>query len=155
MKQIIILFLAASLLATSCMTIQGKKHIVLVEAPKNVNVNYNGEMVLTEDVTAFREEMGNTKTLYKYEGVKIKAKRTNVLDFQSGDKKGTVTLKGKPAIGLLIFEGFFTFGIGTIVDLVTGSFWKINNRFVDVPAALDNKTPRTSRELKDAVRKSY
>lgn len=160
MKKIIAISILASFFAASCLTIQGvKKPIVLVDAPKNTSVNYNGEIVDVEDVTAFREEMtsGNTKnvTLYKYPGVKIKLKKNTELDLKSDNKKGTVKIKTKPAIGLLVFEGLFTFGIGTIVDLATGSFWVTKNRYVDVPAVLDNKTPREQKALKNKVRSDF
>ena len=160
MKKIITLSVLSCFITTSCLTMQGvKKPIVLVDAPKNTTVNYNGEIVDVEDVTAFREERtsGNTKnvTLYKYPGVKIKLKKNTELDLKSGDKKGTVKIKTKPAIGLLIFEGLFTFGIGTVVDIATGAFWVTKNRYVDVPAVLDNKTPREEKELKNKVRADF
>ena len=160
MKKVITLSVLSSFIATSCLTIPGlKKPILLVDAPKNTTVIHNGEIVEVEDVTAFREErtQGNIKhvTLYKYPGVKIKLKKNTELDLKSGDKKGTIKIKTKPAIGLLIFEGIFTFGIGTIVDLATGAFWVTKNRYVDVPAVLDNKTPREERELKNKVKAEF
>ena len=151
---------AATLLFSSCLTLSGlKKPMVLVDAPNNTNVDFNGEDVIVEDVTAFRDEhtQGNTNhvTLYKYPGVKVKLKKASDFTFKSGNKQGTFSVKTHPAIGLLIVEGIFTAGIGTIIDLATGAFWVTNNRFIDVDASLNHKTPRSNKDLKRYVRNSF
>jgi len=142
------------------MTILGlKKPIVLVDAPANTIVSRDGEILEIQDVTAFRDEQssGNTNnvTLYKHPGVKIKLKKNVELEFQSGKTIGKTKIKTKPAIGMLIGEAFFTLGIGTIVDLLTGAYWVTKNRFIDVPAVLENKEPRPEKELKNKVRSSF
>lgn len=160
MKSAIYLLVITIFLNTSCLTIQGiKKPIVLVDSKTNCKVSYQGESVDVEDVTAFREEMtqGNTKhvTLYKYPGVKIKLRKNTEIEIKEGDKSNKVKIKTKPAIGLLIFEGIFTCGIGTIIDLASGAFWVTKNRYIDVPAVLDNKTQREQKELKNKVKEDF
>lgn len=152
--------LAATLVFSSCLTLSGlKKPLVLVDVPNDADVEYNGEGVRVEDVTAFRDEQtqGNTNhvTLYKYPGVKVKLKKHSEINIRVGKQQGSYTIKTHPAIGILIIEGIFTAGIGTIVDLATGAYWVTGHRFIDVEATVNHKTPRSDKELKRRVRESF
>ena len=160
MKKIIAFLLAViCIFASGCMALKGKTHIVLVEAPANTIVTHNGEALLIEDVIAARSETGSGNmryvTLYKYPGVKIKVKKETSIELKSNSKKVNVAIRSKPAIGMLILEGIFTFGIATIIDLTTNSYNYTKERFVDVPAYLQGGTPRSQKELKQVVLKNF
>ena len=157
MKQITILATFFSIVfLTGCGTVISlKKPIFLVDAPADLTVEKDGEQLNIANYTfgsssdvhgAFHDV-----TAYQTTGVKCKLKKSLTLDLKSGDKKGSVDIARKPAIGGLILEGIFTFGIGTIVDLITGGGYKPDPQFVDVPAVLNNKDPRTKKEMKKAL----
>lgn len=129
-----------------------------------MQVNYNGMPIPITNVTAFTSSewrgFGSAHateetTYYKYPGVKIKLKKNTQLDFKYGKSEGSTKIKTRPAIGILILEGVLTLGIGTGIDLITGAYWVTENRFIDVPAVLDKKTPRNRRTLMRKVASDF
>ena len=141
-----------------------KQPIVLVDAPKKTTVSYDGATVPITNVTAFTStELRGFGTsyatqetsYYKYTGVKIKLKKDTRLGLKDSDNTGTVKIETKPAIGMLVVEGILTLGIGTAIDLITGAHWVTKDRFVDVPAVLEKKTPRNRRALEKRVLSDY
>ncbi len=162
MKKLLLLSFVLPLFFSSCYTLNygGKKPFFIVDAPRDLLVTANDEAMNIDNYTAFRSEQntgGNTKTVtyYKYPGFLLKLKKQNKLVFGSGGKTKTVGRVGTPAIVALVFEGLFTFGIGAIIDIATGSYRYSKERFIDVPAIFNGSTPRTQKELKKYVKKQF
>lgn len=160
MKKLIFLSISSLLLSTSCMTLnKGRRQIVLVDIPENTTVSYKGKPLEVEDVTALKYEttIGKTThvTVYKYPGVQVKLKKNTVLDLKCGDKEGSVTIIGKPAVTGLIVEGLLTMGLFTIIDLATDSYRITKDKYVDAPAILNHKTPREKKELIEKLKADF
>lgn len=163
MKKLIALSVFAAFITQGCYTINygGKKPFFLVDAPPGTTVanNKNKEKLEVGEYTAFKSSTtsGNVKTTinYNYPGFLLKVKKRNEILLQSGSKKPVVMVDGRAGVGMLIFEGIFTLGIGTIVDLATGSFYYSKNRYIDVAAYMEGKKPRTQKELKRYVQSQF
>lgn len=158
MKKLSFLLVTMALLMSSCYTInnQGRKPFFMVDAPVDLKVIANNEERELTSQIAISESMGNTKTYYYYPGFLLKFKRKNNIELHSNGKVTTVNIKGKPGVGMLIFESIFTLGIGTIIDIATNSFYFPKERFFDVPAYINGTKPRSHRELRRYIRsKNY
>ncbi len=155
MKRILFLVLFLFTIAMyGCGTLTGlRKPIFLVDAPKDLVVEKDGEAVKIQNLTfnMSSNTRGTEMTAFQYQGVRIKVKHPVTLDLKTADKKGSVDIVGKPAIGALILEGLFTFGIATAVDLLTGGGKKPVPQYIDVPAILNNTEPRTRKEMRKAM----
>ena len=155
MKRILFSVLSVFTIAMyGCGTLTGlRKAIYLVDAPKDLVVEKDGEAVqirnLAFDVSS--NTRGTVMTSSQNAGIKIKVKQPVTLDLKTPDKKGSVDIVGKPWITELVLEGLFTFGIGTVVDLLTGGAKKPVPEYIDVPAILNNTEPRTKKELRRAM----
>ena len=158
MKQILILGLSIFTIGMyGCGTLTGlRKSIYLVDAPKDLVVEKDGEAVkirsLAFDVSS--NTRGTVMTSSENEGIKIKVKDPVTLDLKTAGKKGSVDIVGKQWITELVVEGLFTFGIGTVVDLLTGGAKRPDPAYIDVPAILNNTEPRTKKELRKAMYQS-
>lgn len=148
------LFVVMLLFMTSCYTISrgGKKPLFVVDAPLGLTVKANHKYMTVSNEIAFSETFGNSKTYYYYPGFLIKMRRHNNIQLQSKDKDTIINVKGTPGIGMLILETVFTFGIGTIIDISTNSFYFPKDRYIDVPAYLNGTKPRSQKELRRYVR---
>ena len=151
MKKLLFILLAVIFLLPSCATIMSgtKKNLILVDLPKDLSVKNGTEELEIKDYSAASSPGGgNTTVVYKYPGVRLKLKSGTALTLKSGDKTSKVPVKARYAIGGLIFEAFYTLGVGTIVDIVTGAAKVPKERYIDVPAALNKTKPRQQKELK-------
>jgi len=163
MKKLISLSIVALFAMSSCYTINygGKKPLFLVDAPPNTTVTnkLTGEKIEIGEYSAFRSSRttGNvqTTTHFMYPGFLLKFKKKNVIELNGGKEKSEMQIKGTAGVGMLIFEGIFTAGIGTIVDLATNSFRYPKARLIDVPAVLNGTKPRSQKELKKRIMSGY
>lgn len=133
---------------TSCISIVvgTKRPVSLVDAPADLKVR---DMASGKDLEIQQVRLTGADGVIQFcPGVKYKVKKGSVLQFSSGGVTQTVKMGVKPYIGILIFETFLTVGIGTIVDLSTGATKTPKPEFLDIPAILNNTTPRTPKELK-------
>jgi len=152
MKIILAISIFSTVIFSSCMTMMGyKKPIFLGDLPSDTKLYYMNQQVKIKGLTISKSSNGNTETRFKYPGVKIKLKKHSVITLESGSKSAEVVIRTKPAIGFLIISGIFTLGISPIVDLCTNSYWITKERLIDVPAYLNNKQPRTQKELKKVM----
>lgn len=154
MKNVILIAIALGFSCTSCLTIGGvKKQIFLVEAPKDLKVNYKGQPVsLTKGVILQRTPTQSGKTNVTgsntYAAIKIKlTKDTTVLELVSGNTKVPVKIKTKKRIGFLILESIITLGIGTVIDIATKAHIYTNDYLIDVPSQLKGSKPRSNNDL--------
>ncbi|MBI4945883.1 MAG: hypothetical protein HY840_05715 [Bacteroidetes bacterium] len=151
---ITIVAIASVFLLPSCaLLISGaQKNIFMVDAPKDLVVTKGNEVLEIKNQTVGSSESGNTRTHYEYPGVRLKMKGKINLQLKSGEHTASVPIKKKlGGIPILILEAFFTFGVGTIIDLVTNAAMVPSQRFIDVPATLNKKTPRSQKELHKLV----
>jgi hypothetical protein len=154
MKYLIILSIAFGSIFTSCMTMGGvKKQLFLVDAPKDLKVNYKGQPVaLTKGTLITRTPTQGGRTTVTgggtYPAVKIKlTKDTTVLELVMGDTKIPVKIKTKRRIGFLILDGILTLGISPAIDIATKAHIYTNDYLIDVPAALNGSKPRSRKDL--------
>ncbi len=148
MKKMFLTLLLPCFITSSCISILAgtRRPVSLVDAPDDLKVRdlRSGKESKIQQVRL----TGAGGAIQYCPGVKYKVKKGTVLEFSSGNLKQTVTMGVKPYIGALIFETFLTLGIGTIVDLSTGANKTPKPEFLDVPAILNNQTPRTTDQLK-------
>jgi hypothetical protein len=129
-----------------------KKNVILVELPKDLEVKKGSEVLEIKDRRAASANNGNGhSTLYMYPGVRVKLTNDLSLKLISGGQTASVPVMYNYMIGGLIFETFYTLGVGTIIDLVTGAAKKPKLRYIDVPAAFNKTKPRSQKELKRVV----
>lgn len=157
MRKILFLFLLPILLS-SCGTLMlgVKKSVYLVDAPRDVQVLKNGsENLKVDEILLGSYEARGTKTKYFYPGFRTKIKKGDFVTIKGGDENGKIKLETKRQVGLLVIEGIFTLGVFTAVDLITGGDKKPMPKFIDVPAVLNNKKPRSQKDLRKAAYTSY
>lgn len=157
MKKIFVLSVIVVFLFSSCGTLSlNSKPIYLVDSPKDVEVYKGNKQLEVKNITlgSFQSSSG-AKTVWKYPGILTKLDKTNKFTIKAGDKTAEVTLKTKRRIGLLIIEGMFTFGVFTIVDLITGGDRIASPKYIDVPAVLTNQKSRSEKDLRKAAYDSY
>lgn len=157
--KIIYLFASIVLLSmNSCMYQKdfGKRPLFLVGADKDIEVKHNGKKV---QVTCYTMGVASTDyngyhTYYCHPAVLIRVRRNNQLVFTSKGKMTSLNIKGKYGKGVLflVLETPFTFGIGTLVDLATRSFYYPESKYIDIEAAFNRTAPRSDEELKYTAR---
>ena len=153
MKKIITLIIISSLLFQSCATIIGgaKKNIFLIDMPEDLTVSLKDKKLPIKQLLVGSESGGSVRYVYKYPGVRVKLKKGMALILQSGDKKVNVPVKitYKPGdiIVAVIGNIFFTFVAGLVLDIADGALKTAKERFIDVPALLEGKTPRSQQVL--------
>jgi hypothetical protein len=157
MKKLLLLSVVSMFLFSSCgvLLVGIKKKIFLIDAPKDVKVYQNGKMLKIESLTFHVDEVGHTRTTYKYPGVRANIKKDRKLTIKAGEVSGEVEIQPKRQIGLLVIEGILTCGTFTIVDLLTGGDTKPVPGYIDVPAVLNHEKFRTQKQLKKAGFKSF
>lgn len=162
MKITLVLAILSAFILSSCMTIMGyKKPIFLGDLPSDTKLQYNGEMVKIKNLTITKSKTGSATAnmqqyiYFKYPGARLKLKKQSTITLTSGSKNADVQIKTKPAIGFLIISGIFTLGISPIVDLCTNSYWYTKEKLIDVPAYLNEKQPRSQKELKKVMYPQY
>ncbi|MCU0361158.1 MAG: hypothetical protein MUF75_10650 [Bacteroidia bacterium] len=162
MKFFYALVLLSALSLSSCMTMMGyKKPIFLGELPSDTKLYYKDKQVKIKNITIQKSKTGTSGAgvehyiHFKHPGAKLKLTKHSTITLTSGSKSAEVQIKTKPAIGFLIITGIFTLGISPIVDLCTNSIWYTKEKLIDVPAYLNNKEPRTQKELKKVMYPQY
>jgi len=161
MKKVIFISFALVIFSSSCMTMGGgKQQLFIVEAPKDLKINYKGQSVeLKKGAIVNRTPSSGGRYVATvsntYPAIKIKlTKDTTVLELVSGNVKVPVKIKTKRRIGFLIWDGILTLGISPVVDILTKSHFHTNNYLIDVPAALKGSQPRSNKELWKAIAES-
>ena len=152
MKKLFFFLLTSSLLLQSCATIIGgtKKNIFLIDLPNDLAVTKNKESLEVKQQLVGSSSSGNTRTRYMYPGVRMKMKKGIKLELKSGSKTVSVPVKSVVKTGDVIMSVIFnipTFEIGLIVDILSGALKTPKERFIDVPAVLEKRTPRSQKEL--------
>lgn len=153
MKKLLFYLISCSLLFQSCVTIISgtKKNIFLVDLPKDLAVTLDGQPLEIKNQRVGTVDRGGIRTSYSYPGVRVKLKKNMVLKMSSGDKTAAFPLKPVVRAGdltvAILLDVFFGMGVGLIVDIASGAIKTAKERFVDVPALLEKRTPRSQKEM--------
>ncbi|HEY0058286.1 MAG TPA: hypothetical protein VGB56_04070 [Flavisolibacter sp.] len=148
MKTLLAALVFPCLFMTSCVTLSAgsKRPLSLVDAPADLKVR---DVTSGKDLEIKQVRLNGARGVIQYcPGVKYKVRKGSILEFTSENQTRTVEMGRKSYVGILIFESIFTLGIGTIVDLATGATKTPRPEFLDIPAILEDRTPRTTNELK-------
>jgi hypothetical protein len=151
MLKLFLLAVVSVFLLSSCATLMSytKKDLILVDSPPNLEVRNNNQLLEIKSRRAASVGSGDYNEIYMYSGVRVRLKSGLILDFKLGEKVVSVPVKYRMATGILVFETFLTFGVGTMVDLITGAAKMPKKRFIDVPALFNNTAPRSQQELRN------
>jgi hypothetical protein len=155
---IILLVVVSTLFLNSCGTILGaithqKRPVWFYLAPNDLEVKANDKPV-NITMSAYKTNktnIGNTATLqtsYYTQTVKLPYKEHITLQISSASqgKKATIELKPKRSGGIF-FLNIITFPIvGHIIDGITKNNRVLSPRDIDVPMALDGKSPKQWRK---------
>jgi hypothetical protein len=158
--------LSAMVFMNSCGTMiysinKGKATVSLLQAPQDLQVKMDGKRV--EIVSEVFAATGNTHTTTQYytSAIKLphKKKATIELYSPSTGKKSTVAIKPTTSGTIIAADLSFGFGVGLIVDLVTGNYKKLSPRLIDVQNSLDGKKwirhGKLKRIEKKRIKRSY
>lgn len=138
--------LCAMLLMNSCGTIvnalnKGNSTVSLLQAPSDLEVKLNGKKIkITSEVFA-ATATSTTTTQYYTAAIKLpnKERATVELYSPSEGKRSTVNLRPTTSGTIIVADLFVGFGVGLVLDLVTGNHKKLSPRLIDVRNSLDNK----------------
>lgn len=138
--------LCAMVLMNSCGTIiysinKGNATVSLLQAPKDLQVKMDGKRIDIVSEVFAATATTHTTTSYYTSAIKLpnKKKATIELYSPSTGKKSTVNLKPTTSGTIIVADLFFGFGVGLVLDLVTGNHKKLSPRLIDVQNSLDNK----------------
>ncbi|MEO0312119.1 MAG: hypothetical protein RIQ89_1776 [Bacteroidota bacterium] len=150
-----LLLISISLQGCLSIMVGTQRPLALLDVPENMVVKNKttGETLPLKMVEwgARSSATQSTTTYYLTRGVLTKAKKGTVIELSADGKTVEYTPKLKSMTGTLIIEGFVSFGIFAFIDMITGASRKFEPNIVDVPATLNNTTPRSLEEMRNVL----
>ena len=141
---------------SSCGNYKGiKKPVALIDAPADLVIKNHdtGEVVkIDTGIVGYTSKTiigSNVTTITNFVGrrIKFKPKKSITLDLTSHNVTKTVKIGRKIEFALLIFEGVFTLGTFTAIDLLTGGYKTHNPPYIDVKAVFEDREQRSYKEI--------
>jgi hypothetical protein len=159
----LITFIVALLFLSSCGVARwgGKPPIYLLDAPDSLEITNSktGEKLQIIDINYKSQSSYDIHSKDKMIGIHLYApgirfkpvgKSVSLTLNHNGVTK-TVEIKEKVKTRTLIIEGVLTAGLFTIIDLVAGGAKEHSPKYLDVPAILEGRSPRSKKELKNSL----